>query len=99
MNANQVVIVDREDFKYALRCARRGDDMRLTGKYLDRLLAALDRDPDIETRIAEAIEPSVFRDDLTWSHSNMPEAGRQLARSQARSVLAVLGEEGAARNE
>jgi len=85
MNANQVVIVDREDFKYALRCARRGDDMRLTGKYLDRLLAALDRDSDeLEARLAKAIGEAI------WKHDNSEK--RDFKAFLARAVLHALQE-------
>ena len=49
----------------------------------------VNRDTLIE-EAARAIEPSVFRDGLTWSHSNMPEEGRQMARIQARAAVDLV---------
>lgn len=47
--------------------------------------------PERVEAVARAIDPHVFRDDLTWNHSNMPEYGRELARIKARAALSVMG--------
>ena len=91
MNANQVVIVmDREAAQADVERLGVSRDT-LKGNpplVLDALRAALDRDPDLETLIAAALEPIPFR----CEDPGCCDKQRERARSQAQAVLHALQE-------
>ena len=85
------VIVDREDFKYALRCARSSEG-RLRGPTLRRLLAALDRDPDA---LIEQVVEALLDNNPGWgTWETVSDEDRRVFLSDARAALAAITGEG-----
>ena len=105
MKANQVVIVmdraEAEETADALGFAQgNGYDSPANGSAQMVMAAALDRDPyELVEQIARTLDPSAF-DEWAMTDGGFPMVmKRTAATDQARSVLAVLGEEGDARDE
>jgi hypothetical protein len=96
MNANQVVIVmDREGAEMIERVTAGALIGSPTRAVNAPVRAALDRDPDeLVEQIARTLDPPAF-DEWAKTDGGLPFAFRRTeATDKARSVLAVLGEEG-----
>ena len=88
MNANQVVLLTEDETHWlAAHVAPESEASGTAQGIYDKLNAALDRDPDLETLIAKAIAET---GSIEWGNLNSINKAKAL--SQARAVLHALQE-------